>query len=261
MQRTPTLTTRGLLIVFISIIAIGSTFAVTTILANNDPKTDEVPEKITFKKMVMLKTLEEFNRWHSNGTIREKDTAVANTLKAYWKLGGLSVNDQQLGNGSWQYAHPWSAVFISWVMLQAGAGTSFPYANAHAKYIVWARDNAKTQEQPLFAAYDICDARSAWPEPGDLVCMNRKRNRFTLNSINEKSISHCDIVVEVNKEQGYLVSIGGNVGQTVNKRIVWLDENGFIDTSKNYKVLDEEDKNPEGSQKEIFGIIRINNNY
>jgi hypothetical protein len=261
MQTTPRLTARGLLILFICIIAIGSAFAMTTIFGDPEFKAADLPEKLNFKKMVVLKTLEEYDRWHRNGTIREKDTAVAATLKNYWKLGGLSVKDHQLQDGSWQYTHPWSAVFISWVMFEAGAGASFPYTNLHAKYIVWARDNAKTQEQPLFAAYDICDARSAWPEPGDLVCMNRKRNRFTLNTINDNCISHCDIIVEVNKEQGYMVSIGGNVGQTVNKRIIWLDENGFVDTSKTFKVLDDEEKDPEGSQKEIFAIIRVNNNY
>lgn len=260
-MQMPPVTAKRLLTVFIGVIAISSAFALTTILSASKTKASDVPERITFKKMVVIKTLDEYDRWHRNGTIREKDTAVAGILKSYWKLGGLTVKNNQLENGSWQYHHPWSAVFISWVMYQAGAGASFPYANAHAKYIVWARDNVKTQEQPMFAAYDVCDPRSAWPEPGDLICMNRKRNRFTINTINENCISHCDIVVEVNKEQGYLVSIGGNVGQTVNKRIVWLDQNGFIDGAKNYRVQDDEEKNPEGSQKEIFGIIRVNNNY
>jgi hypothetical protein len=261
MQSTPRLTARGLLILFICIVAIGSAVATTAFLGDPEIKAADLPGKLNFKKMIVLKTLEEYDRWHSKGTIREKDPAVAATLKDYWKLGGLAVNDRQLQDGPWQYTHPWSAVFISWVMFQAGAGESFPYTNLHAKYIVWARENAKNQDQPLFAAYDICDPKSAWPEPGDLVCMNRKRNRYSLQTINDNCISHCDIVVEVNREQGYMVSIGGNVGQTVNKRITWLDENGFIDTAKNYRVMDDEEKNPEGSQKEIFAIIRVNSNY
>lgn len=257
MQRTPGKT---LLILFISIIALGSAFAMTSFLNPPALKASDLPEKLTFKRMVVLKTLEEYERWHHNGTLREKDTAVAGILKQYWKVGGLTVKDHQLQNGSWQFQHPWSAVFVSWVMLQAGAGASFPYANAHAKYIVWARENAKAQLQPLFAAYDVCDARSAWPEPGDLICMNRRKNHFTLNTINENAVSHCDIIVEVNRAEGYIISIGGNVGQTVNKRLIRIDENGFIDTSKDYKVLDDEEKNPEGSQKEIFGIIKLSDN-
>jgi hypothetical protein len=259
MQRTPRIRIT-MIIVCTCIIAFSSAYAMTSIFSDPEMKSDELPGNLTFKKMVVLKTLEEYDRWHRNGTIHEKDTAVRQILKAYWRLGGLTVKDHQLENGSWQYQHPWSAVFVSWVMFQAGAGSSFPYANAHAKYIVWARENTTVQQQPLFAAYDVCDARSAWPEPGDLICMNRKHNRFNLKSINENCVSHCDIVVEVNRDQGYIVSVGGNVAQTVNKRIIWLDQNGFIDTSKNYRVQDDEEKNPEGSQKEIFGIIRINNN-
>lgn len=261
MNNTPGITSRSLLIVCICIVALGSAFAMTTIFSPAGPTSPGEPEKLTFKKLVANKAMEEYERWHRNGTLREKDTAVAGTLKEYWKLGGIAVKDHQLQDGSWQFRHPWSAVFISWVMWQAGAGTSFPYANAHAKYIVWARENAKTESQPLFAAYDVCDPRSAWPEPGDLVCMNRRRNKFTLNTINENCMSHCDVVVEVNREQRYMVSIGGNVGQTVNKRIIWLDENGFVDAAKNYRVQDDQEKNPEGPQNEIFGLIRVNGNF
>jgi len=124
---------------------------------------------------------------------------------------------------------------------------------------VWARDNAYAEQQPLFAAYDVNDQRSAWPEPGDLICMNRRSKQFTITTINQKCISHCDIVVEVNKEKGFITTIGGNVGQTVNKRIVWIDANGYIDHSKNWQVMDDDEQNPEGSQKEIFGIIKVNN--
>ncbi len=250
------------IIICTCIIAFSSAFAMTALFNSDEPKPVAIEEKMTFKKMIALKTLEEYDRWHSNGlTIREKDTAVRSILKAYWKLGGIDVKDYQLENGSWQYNHPWSAVFISWVMKQAGAGDKFPYSILHSKYIVWARDNVKKEQLPLYAAYDITDSLSAWPEPGDLICMNRKRNRFNMNTIDPSCISHCDIVVEVNKEQGYIISIGGNVGQTVNKRMIWLDQSGFVDTTRNYKVLDAEEKDPEGSQKEIFGIIRVNRQY
>lgn len=258
MERTPRITTRTLLILLIIVVAIGSSVAMTRMFKQPPVGVADIPERLSFKQTIVLKTLEEYSRWHPNGlTIREKDTAVAGMLKAYWNTCGFSVKDYQLQDGSWQYNHPWSAVFISWVMKEAGAGAFFPYSILHARYIVWARENALNQN-PSFAAYSIEDAKSAWPEPGDLICMNRKRNRYKLGNITPVSISHCDIVVEVNREMGYLVSIGGNVGQTVNKRLIWLDANGFVDTRRNYKVLDDEEKDPEGSQKEIFGVIRVN---
>jgi hypothetical protein len=257
MQTTPAFS-KGLWLGCICVIALGITMSSMTRVFGTTQVADEEPvEQVTFKKLIAQKAVEEYNRWHPNGTLREKDPVVTPILKEYWKLGAVKVSDNNLHDGSWQYRHPWSAVFISYVMMQAGAGNHFPYANNHAKYIVWARENALKDTAATFAAYDVKDQRAAWPEPGDLICMNRKSNCFTLYSINSECISHCDIVTEVNKERGYLVTIGGNVGQTVNKRIVWLDEKGFIDTSRNYQVQDLEEENPEGSQKQIFGVIKV----
>ncbi len=253
---------RGSLLACICIIALGSAYSgMTHVLAAAATNPETPVTELTFKKLVVQKTLEEYDRWHVNGTLRETDAGATPILKEYWKLGNIPVTEKNLQNSSWQYRHPWSAVFISHVMLQAGAGSHFPYSNNHAKYIVWARDKAMEDTTAVFAAYDVKDQRSAWPEPGDLICMNRRSNRFTLHSINKDCISHCDIVVELNREQGLITTIGGNVGQTVNKRIVWLDANGFIDGSKNWQVPDAEEENPEGSQKEIFGVIKVNGSY
>jgi hypothetical protein len=261
MQRTPNII-RGLLLACICIIALGTGYNKIIQVKGSTSKSNGDPvEVLTFKQMIAKKAVDEYDRWHVNAVLRETDADAIPILKEYWKLGVIPVTEQNLQNSSWQYRHPWSAVFISHVMLQAGAGNNFPYSNNHAKYIVWARDNALAQQESLFAAYDINDQRSVWPEPGDLICMNRRSNQFTMKSINQKCISHCDIIVEVNREKGFITTIGGNVGQTVNKRIVWVDANGFIDVSKNWQVMDEEDGNPEGSQREIFGIIKVNNNY
>ncbi len=262
MQRTPNII-RGLLLACICIVALGSTYSsMIHVVASSSTVNDKKPfEEITLKKQIANKALEEYDRWHLNGVLRETDDDAIPILQEYWKLGVITVTEQNLRNSSWQYRHPWSAVFISHVMLQAGAGNNFPYSNNHAKYIVWARENVTAEPEPLFAAYSVYDQRSAWPEPGDLICMNRRSNRYTMETINQKCISHCDIVVAVNKEQGFITTVGGNVGQTVNKRIVWLDANGFIDHSRNWQVMDDEEQNPEGSQKEIFGVIKVNTSY
>ena len=261
MQRTPNII-RSLLLVCICIIALGTAYnKMLRVKSSTSKLNNDAAEASTLKKQIVKKAIEEYERWHVNGTLRETDAEATSILLEYWKLGSIPVSKSNLQNSSWQYRHPWSAVFISYVMLQAGARNNFPYSNNHAKYIVWARDNALVQADPLFAAYDINDQRSAWPEPGDLICMNRRSNQFTMQTINQKCISHCDIVVEADKEKGFITTIGGNIGQTVNKRIVWLNANGLIDVSKNWQVLDDEDKNPEGSQKEIFGVIKVNSHY
>ena len=41
----------------------------------------------------------------------------------------------------YQDAHPWSAVFVSYVMRTAGAGPAFAYSAAHQTYIRAARQN------------------------------------------------------------------------------------------------------------------------
>lgn len=261
MQRAPNII-RSLLLICICIIALSAAYSkMLQVKGSVSAANNELSEEITFKKLIVKKAVEEYDRWHVNGTLRETHTDAISILKEYWKLGVITVTEQNLKNSSWQYRHPWSAVFISHVMLQAGARDNFPYSNNHAKYIVWARDNALSEQDPIFAAYDIHDEKSRWPEAGDLICMNRRSNQFTIKSINSTCISHCDIIVEVNKEKGFIITIGGNVGQTVNRRIVWLTKDGFIDITRNWQVLDEEDKNPEGSQKEIFGVIKVNSQY
>ena len=258
MHKTPAFS-KGLWLGCICFVVLGVSFSsMTQVFGTAQAIAEAPPEEMTFKKRIVQKTIEEYDRWHANGTLREKDKEAIAILKEYWKLGVIRVTESNLANGSWQYRHPWSAVFISHVMLQAGAGKDFPYSNNHARYIVWARDNALIDTASAFTAYDIRDQRAAWPEPGDLVCMNRQSRGYTMHSINAQCISHCDIVTEVNREMKYIVAVGGNVCQTVNKRIIWLDENGFIDASKKYKVQDAEENDPEGSQKEIFGVIRVN---
>lgn len=138
MKGSPRITNRSLLIVALSILLLGSSFAMSTLFRYQVAMADDLPNNLPFKQRIVLKAVEEYARWHRNGTIREHDTSVTAVLKDYWSLGGIPVNERQLRDRQWQYRHPWSAVFISWVMREAGAADRFPYANAHAKYIVWA---------------------------------------------------------------------------------------------------------------------------
>jgi hypothetical protein len=246
--------------VLAGICIIASVFIASGFNSSTDAFNDATEEPKTFKRTIAAKAVEEYNRWHRHLALRETDPPAYSILKQYWSLGQIAIpKDQQLANSHWQFRHPWSAVFISYVMQQAGAGSMFHYANAHAQYIVWAKENAKAADA-VFAAYNINDAKAAWLEPGDLICLNRRGNKYTLQSIDTNCISHCDIVVAVNKEERTMITIGGNINQTVSKRIVYLDENGFIDTSKNWKVLDDEE-NLEGSQKQLFGVIKVKGGF
>ena len=45
--------------------------------------------------------------------------------------------------------------------------------------------------------------------------------------------SHCDIVVNVNKKQGFAEVIGGNVTDGVTKRVVKVDSKGYLRDTTN----------------------------
>jgi len=75
-----------------------------------------------------------------------------------------------------------------------------------------------------------------------------------LATISASDISH--IVVEVDAITRTIITIGGNVRNTVNKRIIHLDAEGYIDSASTWKVLDEELGNPEGPQSEFFALIK-----
>jgi hypothetical protein len=214
-------------------------------------------KRISLKQSIVKTACEEFAWWRSDTTLRESDEKAVARLKQYWLSVGRQTRGIQLRDSLWQEQHPWSSAFISWVMTRAGAGKKFKTSPNHAGYIVWARKNLQSKCKEIFIAYDICDQKCAWPEPGDLICKNRDGNNFSLSTITASDISHSDIVVEVDTVRKAIVTIGGNVRNTVSKRIIYLDADGYIDRSSNWKVIDEAMGNPEGSQSEFFAIIKL----
>jgi hypothetical protein len=231
----------------------------------NNPPEDSTLKKLTthkkakslsLKQAIVKTVCEEFDWWRSDTTFRESDDGAIRKLKQYWLSVGRQPKDNQLKDSLWQENHPWSSAFISWVMTKAGVGKKFKTSPNHAGYIVWARKNLQSKKE-TFIAYDICHQNSAWPEPGDLICKNRDGNNLSLATITASDISHSDIVVEVDTVTRAIVTIGGNVRNTVSKRIIYLDADGYIDRSSNWKVIDEAMGNPEGSQSEFFAIIKL----
>ena len=122
---------------------------------------------------------------------------------------------------------PWSAVFVSSVMKQAGLSPDqFRPAPAHAGYIQAAVD-AYGRGKAAYA-YLPCDPSWIEPRVGDVVCYSR--NGSPVRSFNQvlngveaakgafSYESHCDIVSQVARSPKHVVhTIGGNVGDTVTK--------------------------------------------
>jgi len=213
-------------------------------------------KRISLKQSIVKTACDEFAWWRSDTTLRESDEKAVARLRQYWLSVGRQTKEIQLKDSLWQELHPWSSAFISWVMSKAGAAKKFKVCPNHAGYVVWARKNLQSKKE-TFIAYDICDQKCAWPEPGDLICKNRDGNNFSLATITASDISHSDIVVEVDTLTRTIVTIGGNVRNTVSKRIIHLDLEGYIDQASTWKVMDDEMGNPEGSQSEFFAIIRL----
>jgi len=163
---------------------------------------------------------QEYRRWHpASGNLRETDSAAAPILQRYYREGvNRNISASDLQNNAWQQAHPWSAVFISWVMRTAGAGTTFAYSAAHQNYIRAARRNRldKVTGNP-FWAYRVTEVA---PQVGDLVCASRANSGAAYDNIADPQsrATHCDIVTEA--RAGSLRVIGGNVNQNVDAKTI-----------------------------------------
>lgn len=187
---------------------------------------------------------EEYQRWRPGGgkSLQESDPAASAILQDYYRTGiGMNVSAGQLQNKQWQQSHPWSAVFISWVMKKAGAGTAFRYSAAHQNYIRAARQNRISADTSNpFWAFRVNEIA---PHVGDLVCTARDNSGATYDNIaGQARKTHCDIVTAV--RPGKLRVIGGNVRQNVDFKELRTGPDGKL-------LLD-------GKQSGYFAVVRCN---
>ena len=152
----------------------------------------------------------------------EEAMRVAASIAGYWAVtpeGSWIVNRQNevwesSGDAGGRWRDPWSAAFISWVMCEAGLGTSaqFQRAVAHHTYV----DQAiRARDGRAQAAYTAHDAGEAAIEPGDLLCSGRRPSYRTLDQRRRQAgvgaRMHCDIVIQVDDSTSRILAIGGNV--------------------------------------------------
>ncbi len=97
---------------------------------------------------------------------------------------------------------PWSAAFISYVMLKSDV--PFPARAAHTQYL-----NALKS----YSNFTLLDPAITNVQLGDLVVFNRQGNTQKWNQSNWSGFSHGDIIVSLSSTQAKV--IGGNVGNTV----------------------------------------------
>lgn len=124
--------------------------------------------------------------------------------------------------------NPWSAAFISYVMMKA----SVPGFRPSASHYDYVRDAYRGADQSPF---QFLDPASATASPGDLLCAVRSSNRVygfsgltaALDANNGSLNMHCDVVVAVNPgNDGKAYLIGGNVQQGATMRLMAVNRNG-----------------------------------
>ncbi len=124
---------------------------------------------------------------------------------------------------------PWSAVFISWCVKQAGATKSeFKFAMSHSVFVNQAIKNA-VSGTGVFQGFDITVQP---PSVGDIIQNNRRGNTFDFAFAKSHTNyeSHSVIVVEIGQDTqgGFAFCIGGNESDSVRRSVVRLDSRGFI---------------------------------
>ncbi|HMV84792.1 MAG TPA: DUF2272 domain-containing protein [Blastocatellia bacterium] len=164
----------------------------------------------------------QYDKYH---WLHEDDAPLAAQIKKYWQEINLNFPDVDT---------PWSAVFVSWCISNAGAGSDeFKFAAAHSVFVHWAIKNA-TAGTGLFQGFAISDYA---PQLGDIIQHNRGGNHFdfAFATANKNYISHSAIVVETGEDpQGkYALTIGGNEGDSVGRKLVRLKPNGLIKQREN----------------------------
>jgi hypothetical protein len=138
-------------------------------------------------------------------------------IAQYWKI----VDEDWTG---YDCDKPWSAAFISWLMLESGvAAKDFTLSGLHADYL---RDIAR-QQSAANARFALRPVGDYTPRPGDLICATRAGSHIDdINAIPDGTPMHCDLVTL--NENGRMESVGGNVRNSVSKTVRQVDAQGRL---------------------------------
>ena len=150
----------------------------------------------------------------------EDDRKGSELVAKYWQI--LDPDTPLTGQDC---DEPWSAAFISWVMIRGGVDPmQFERSAAHRDYVrkIIAREN-----DPDFRLKPRDPADYA-PRPGDIICRGRGPHRDIADyrSMPADAALHCDIVTA--NSGGKLESIGGNVRQSVSMSEREVDAEGKL---------------------------------
>jgi hypothetical protein len=171
-----------------------------------------------FARKLAATAEEQHTKFHM---VDEGDPALCKQIQKYWTEIGLKFQNCT--------KVAWSAVFVSWCVQKAGATRDeFTFAAGHAKFVHKAIQNALAGTG-VFRGRRITEHR---PDVGDIIHNNRNGDTFDFDFArkNDKYESHSAIVVEVGSDAvgRYALTIGGNEGDSIRRKVVRLTPDGFI---------------------------------
>lgn len=152
--------------------------------------------------------------------IDESDPPLSRQIARYWSDLGLDFPG---------VATAWSAVFVSWCVMRAGAtAQQFAFSPQHSVYMHRAIRDAEAG----VGAFHGRRLSEYAPGVGDIVQNNRggARRDFDYARRHASYASHCAIVVErgVDAKGNYLLTVGGNESDSIRRKVIRLDARGRI---------------------------------
>jgi hypothetical protein len=177
----------------------------------------EVIMASTFAKKLAATAQKQYDLFHFDS---ENDPPLFQQIQKFWTGLGLTFPG---------VSTPWSAVFVSWCVKQAGATKAeFNFNPAHSQFVFTAIQNA-ANNTGVFRGFDIT---AEAPAVGDIIQNNRNGNThdFAFAKTHKSYVSHSAIVVEVGADNqgGFAMTVGGNESDSIRQKLVRLNSNGKI---------------------------------
>lgn len=152
--------------------------------------------------------------------LRENQEPLAAQIADYWAGIGLAFPNVRT---------PWSAVFVSWCVKQAGANSQqFLFSSRHGDFVHKAIANANSGNGHFFGR----PVSEYQPKVGDILHNNRAGNNFNyaFAATHKQYESHSAIIFEVGHDNRgrYLRTIGGNEDDSVGMKEVRLTSKGIV---------------------------------
>lgn len=198
--------------------------------------------------------------WENDGNrLLESDAAVLSRLEDYARAAGVADPAAKAAEFA-SDADSWSGAFIAHVMAEAGVrADEFVFNVGHDEYVKMARDNRENRD--FLARFWLCRFDEVAPDIGDVLIMNRGGGTISFDptvaggGLPADFISHGDIVTSISVTAAgdpALATLGGNLGNSVRRRIVPTDDQ-FRLTATSHQGVEPNNLRP-GS---YFAIVRL----